>query len=1026
MALAVRAITLDLDGGLETKSDRKAMAPARLAIAENLVYTKPGQLSKRFGYAALTREIAGATTITSAQALATFKREMLLADTTSLYSYDAGAMNWTAKGSLISAHVTTAPVIRDTYAQTRGDGVTHAASGLQFYAFESAGGLCYTVLDGATGQIVRPSTVIAANGLYAKTLVVGNLFVVYWYDSGTQKLYGATLPAGAPAATLVPVALTPAVGDANSPNTVTPRYDATYMELATIGPTVYLAFYNAIGGTSTWSFSGTAPLSLGTKIAQAGVDSSGAVTVFAENYRNGPMIVASGATAVRFYAYDGALLAVPGSGGIEAVTSGAVTGVSLSSTAILVKIFYTVAAANPAHTQDYTAHVATISSAAGEISALGVALGVLYTSPYTVVTDGVFLRSVGVAGKAFARGALAYVPVIHQSTLQTTYFLADHNGQLVAKAFPGVGSIDLVHQRGRLPETSAASSTAWRMACMVKGASLLDTAGALVESAGISAAAFDFFDPMNSYGRAELGNNLHFGGGFVQMYDGVSVVEHGFHLFPEGATSDAGGATYSYDYAFVYEWMDAQGQIHRSAPSVPLAAVMNTEIGGGTTVTLTVPTLRLTAKRGARSPVSIVAYRTLKDATTQVFYRISAASATLNDPTVDSVTIVDATTDAVLVGALELYSNGDVRENDPAPAMSVLTVHDNRLFGVDAGSPSSVWYSKEVVPAQPGASPDPVAFSGFQTLGIDPRGGGCTALASIDATLIVFKESSIFAVSGQGPTAAGATDDYRSMRVNTDCGCINPRSIVTVPAGLMYQSRKGIYLLNRALEATYIGADVEAYNAATVTGAALIPTTNQVRFTLDSGIALVFDYYGTGHWSTFTNVAAVDAAIWGSTFVYLRSNGQAMQETAGIFTDDGSPIRFRAQTSVVSLAGMQGFGRAYKALILGEYASPHDLVVSVAYDFSTVATQTAIITPTPVSAFGADSPFGSGAVYGGAYPLYQWRLFFANQRCQAIQITIEDAQATATAGEGFSLSLLGLEVGVEPGLWRQSAARSFG
>jgi len=47
--------------------------------------------------------------------------------------------------------------------------------------------------------------------------------------------------------------------------------------------------------------------------------------------------------------------------------------------------------------------------------------------------------------------------------------------------------------------------------------------------------------------------------------------------------------------------------------------------------------------------------------------------------------------------------------------------------------------------------------------------------------------------------------------IPTDTGTINPRSIVLTPMGIMYQSEKGIYLLDRSLQVSYIGADVEAY-----------------------------------------------------------------------------------------------------------------------------------------------------------------------------------------------------------------------
>ena len=74
-----------------------------------------------------------------------------------------------------------------------------------------------------------------------------------------------------------------------------------------------------------------------------------------------------------------------------------------------------------------------------------------------------------------------------------------------------------------------------------------------------------------------LGNNAVIAGGAVTMYDGASVVEQNFHIYPNSltwssiSTSGGGmglsGANSLYGYIFVYEWIDNQGQVHRSSPS---------------------------------------------------------------------------------------------------------------------------------------------------------------------------------------------------------------------------------------------------------------------------------------------------------------------------------------------------------------------------------------------------------------------------------------------------------------------------
>lgn len=525
----------------------------------------------------------------------------------------------------------------------------------------------------------------------------------------------------------------------------------------------------------------------------------------------------------------------------------------------------------------------------------------------------------------------------------------------------------------------------------------------------------------------ELGENLHLSGGFLWMYDGVSAVEHGFHVFPEGVTVDAGSGSISYDYVATYEWTDGRGNIHRSAASVPVTHLQSVGIDGSHTVTVTVPTLRLTAKRNPRAEVEIVIYRTqwpIPATGPAVFYRVTPVTSPLyNDPTVDTLDFVDTVTDVVLTDNPTLYTTGGVVDDIAMPPTSIMAVHQNRIYAVDDENPLTVWFSKVVIPTAP------AEFSDLLTFNVDPRGGDVTGLASLDNKLIVFKTGSIFFQVGQGPDSTGNNNDFSGCQlVTSDGGCTNQQSIVLTPAGLMYQSGKGIYLLDRGLQVTYVGADVEAYNSDTVTSSALIPNTTQVRFTLASGSALMFDYLA-GQWSVHTNINAAGSCTFENVFTFVQPTGQVRQETPGVFSDAGQPIKLRLWTSWIQLAGLQGYQRFWKLLILGEYISAHQLLCKIAYDFNSSAVQTVSVDAASLlstSVYGGDATYGSGSPYGGTFPLYQWRIFpqSGRGRCQAIQIQLEDVQTTPS--EGLSLSALGLEIGVEPGLARKQSARSFG
>jgi len=52
-------------------------------------------------------------------------------------------------------------------------------------------------------------------------------------------------------------------------------------------------------------------------------------------------------------------------------------------------------------------------------------------------------------------------------------------------------------------------------------------------------------------------------------------------------------------------------------------------------------------------------------------------------------------------------------------------------------------------------------------------------------------------------------------------------------------------------------------------------------------------------------------------------------------------------------------------------------------------------------------------------------VFLEQQKCESIQITIEEAQSS-DYGQGFALSNLALEVGVKKGLNKLPAGKSYG
>lgn len=415
---------------------------------------------------------------------------------------------------------------------------------------------------------------------------------------------------------------------------------------------------------------------------------------------------------------------------------------------------------------------------------------------------------------------------------------------------------------------------------------------------------------------------------------------------------------------------------------------------------IALPTLCITDKINVASPVIISVYRTEANGT--IFYRCSSLITPIyNITNKDYIFFSDNVADHILVGNDQLYTTGGEVENIAAPATAILTSFKNRLIAVPQENKFQFWYSKQVIPGSP------VEFSDVFVQNVDQRGGEITALGAMDDKLIIFKQNSIYYVVGDGPTPAGTFNDFSlPILVTADAGCVNKKSIVVMPEGLMFKSAKGIYLLSRSLELKYIGAEVEEYNSYNVTSAQLIPTVYEVRFTLTNGYCLVHDYY-VDQWSVYTNISAVDSTIFQNKYTYLKSNGTILQETPGSYTDNGDFIQLSLTTSWLSFAGLQGYERFYDMLLLGDYKSPHTLNVEFAYNFDSSVTQS---TQIPVT-----SDPG----------VYQYRIFPVTQKCESFRLTIYDTQDTSF-GEGFDISAIIMRIGIKQGTNKMPASVAYG
>jgi hypothetical protein len=295
------------------------------------------------------------------------------------------------------------------------------------------------------------------------------------------------------------------------------------------------------------------------------------------------------------------------------------------------------------------------------------------------------------------------------------------------------------------------------------------------------------------------------------------------------------------------------------------------------------------------------------------------------------------------------------------------------------------------------------------------------ALAVMDDAVVVLKETALYYIAGPGPAANPDADANAAFSdpvlITSDIGCSQPSSVVSTPIGIMFQTSKGIYLLGRDRQVSYIGAPVEAFNDQTVRGAALMPDRTQVLFVCDSGRSLLYDYFFQ-QWSTFT-VTGLGVVVAGGVSHVLLADGRVFRETPGAYFDGTSQVTLQLETAWYKFSdALQGFQLVYHLYALGQRDSAHQLSMEYQTDYVNQwsAPFTIDARTDDGTAYG-DGAYGDGA-YGGtpssAYQ-YRWHLCLP---CEAIRFRFSDIQDAGVSGKSFELTELLLTGGVKSNVIR--------
>lgn len=997
MALDKAVIPISFAQGVDTKTDRKQVVPGRLLTLENGVFQTTNAIIKRNGYQAFSTTDVGNATITSNIGLGTLKDTLFAVTDGSSRSYSAQAGKWSEnQGPWYPVQVT----------KSQGQG---QASSSQDCAYDSASGLMitvwfeynynasptnrikYNIKDVVNNTFILNEAQIdgGSGGYVPRCFVLGSYFIVT-YIGQLNGLYYVAIPISNPTNPNAAVQIASSAGTTGNIGSY------LYYEGMVNNNILYLGFPD--GGTATSTsvrrLSSSLVVSAATTIATADCRFGLAIIPDASN---NVWFATNDKTNIKTFAYTNNMV-VPLFGVTTVDTRVSTFDMSYVYMAVIpgtttrVRYYYQQAGDTTAPNTVFTNPPYIKWS---EVTWNG-------TSATVTTSAKLLLNAAYFVSKPITYNSVIYLVVSMRDGPVFSYYLIKADQSTAVLGAPTNLSVPVAKFFSQNAIQQVVQSITFQQIATTKWMAYLPE---LNNNSSYVTISFDHKPVF-----AELANGLHVTGGFLYLFDGVELAEHNFLQAPNNITLTSATTPSpqvpagTYYYAVCYEWQDSSGQIQYGQTALSASIT----VAATSIITIKFPWLRLTNRK---SPIYVGIYRSTDG---QTYYKLPGTGVGSNLENYADQLANGSFADNVAstAGQPILYTSGGVVDNYCMPSCSYVANYKKRMIAIPSEQPTIWWFSQEIASSIYGAIGNPVEFSTLLSSTVDEKGGGITGVIQMDDKLMLFKNTGIFAVQGDGPSRNNTNNDFTPAQlIATDTGATSGLSLVLMPNGVMYQSAKGIYLVDRSLSVSYIGAPVEAYNSDSVLSAELIYNLNQIRFGMSSGVALVYNYI-FNQWSIFTNHAMTQAVIYGQKYTFAKSNGVVWQETPGSYFDAGANISLKLTTSWLSFAQLQGYQRVYKLMLLGEYYTPHTLQVTVAVDFDPTIVQTTNIVANASTVVPSS--------------LYQWRYFFTRQKCQSLQFTIQDSASAGTLGQGYSISSMGFEVGSKKGLVKKQASNSVG
>ena len=393
-------------------------------------------------------------------------------------------------------------------------------------------------------------------------------------------------------------------------------------------------------------------------------------------------------------------------------------------------------------------------------------------------------------------------------------------------------------------------------------------------------------------------DTLCIGGALVSWYDGRVVCELGFITPAMPLTLTKTGVFDGYPDG-TYQWqllptvLDGAGVVHRGLPSPPVELVLS-GAGGPDSIDIVGKSMPATNRTNV-SEFGIEVYRAKDDA---VYKRVSSPSYSIQNTMTAQTLAPFNNTNLHHPEGVFLYTMGGQLEAVCPEGSQIVTVAIGRVWIANG---ARLQFSKRI--EENSVAAGLVAPEFHESLAIyTETGDDITMLGRLDDKLVVGTATSLYVVTGNGPDNLGLNNDFAGLQlVTTDTGCIEPRSAVSFPGGLMFQAPQGIVMFDRGLGMDFIGRGVEDDTTGhpVVTSATLDAARQRLMFTCtstdgDLGVVLVYDYE-VASWIRWTprrhdgaSVVAVGGCMHRGAYYIVDEGGIVWQQQADNWRDDGS------------------------------------------------------------------------------------------------------------------------------------------